>query len=97
MRKLKTKFKKKKRKLEKIIVKKKLGRWCEYYSGRLPYPIECQWNAQIPAVIDRPNCRKCKRSVHFQAWKYGIWEKIKYAIAQGEDLTNMNPPNQEIK
>ena len=35
-----------KRKLTKI--KKPAGRWCEYYSGRLPFPIECSTNKNSP-------------------------------------------------
>jgi len=89
VRKLKSRFKKRK--------KKRIGRWCEYYSGRLPYPINCQSNAVIPLCHDKPNCKTCERKVHFQAWKFGYWEKIKYAINQGEDLTDMEAPNQEIR
>jgi len=99
MRKLKAKFKRKK--FKKIPINlpkiKKLGKWCEYYEGVLPYPINCQWNKQIPACFDKPNCKTCKRDVHFQAWKAGMWDHIKFAIQQGEDLTDMNAPNQEIE
>ncbi|RLD79761.1 MAG: hypothetical protein DRJ10_08320 [Bacteroidetes bacterium] len=92
MKKLKKKFQKKKPKLVKI---KKLGRWCEYYVGRIPFPIECQWNQVTPLCQDRPNCVTCNRRVTWQKWKDGIWDKIKYAISQGDDLTDMPSPELE--
>ena len=94
-------------KLPKIKIKPKLGRWCEYYDGRIPYPAECSYNKSSPVGVyfkkgemivthKRENCPDCKRSVDWRSWKDGAWEKIKYAISQGEDLTDMNPPNQDI-
>ena len=101
MKKLKSKYRKQKIKpITPIIllkIEKKKGRWCEYYSGRLPYPLECQWNSDIPLCHKRPNCKHCKRKVQWAAWKTGEWSKIKTAIENGEDLTDMPAPNQEMK
>lgn len=90
-------------KLKKI--KPKLGKWCEYYEGRLPYPIECSTNKETPVTCyfedgdkyilrDRSNCATCQRSVEWIPWKKREWDKIKEAIANGEDLTDMDPPFQ---
>ncbi len=89
--------------LKPIKIKKKLGRWCEYYEGRLPYPIECSNNKSMPTsymfkgeektkVRDNSNCPNCKRAPSFIAWKRGVWDKIKNAITNGEDLTDMDSP-----
>ena len=91
-----------------IKIKPKQGRWCEYYEGRLPYPLECSMNKEKPltqifkseeviTLSNRENCVECKRSVEWPSWKKGDWDKIKQAIANGDDLTDMDPPNQEIK
>jgi len=93
MKKLKKKFKKKSTRLVKV---KKLGKWCSYYE-RLPFPIECQWNSVPPLCHDRPNCIKCNRKITWQPWRNGVWDKIKYAISQGEDLTDMESPESEDK
>jgi len=95
MRKLKKKFQKPTPKLVRMIKLKKPGRWCEYYTGRIPFPIECQWNSVPPLCHNRPNCIKCNRRVTWQKWKDGVWEKVKYAISQGEDLTDMESPEKE--
>jgi len=104
---LKKKFRKKK--LPKIIrkilpkIKKKQGRWCEYYEGRLPFPIECSHNKTQPIarvfkdgkstiVRNTPNCVNCKRAPEFLEWKKGEWDKVKEAIANHEDLRDMDPP-----
>lgn len=92
MRKLKKKFQKTKT----ILVKRKrIGRWCEYYLGRIPFPIECQWNQLPPLDYDRPNCATCNRRVTWQKWKDGVWDKIKYSISQGDNLTDMESPEKE--
>ena len=88
MRKLKAKYRKKK----KTIISK-LGRWCQYYSGRIPFPIECESNCVAPLNYDRPFCQKCKRNVEYIAWKSGGWDKIIIAVKNGEDLTDMDSPN----
>ncbi len=86
---------------KKIIMKKKLGRWCNCYEGRLPYPIECQNNKLHPItyifkdgkktlLCDRSICLSCERQVEFIPWKGGRWEKIKTAIANSEDLRDMD-------
>lgn len=95
-------------KLTKIKIKPKLGRWCEYYKGRIPYPMECQVNRETPTssyfkngkeiVTKRtPVCVNCKRSVEWRAWKRGDWDKIIAAISKGEDLKDMDAPIKEIK
>jgi len=95
---LKKKFRKKESKrivrkiIRKIVRKKPLGRWCEYYEGRLPYPIECQSNKEVPLCIDRPNCKKCNRHLEWADWKGGMWEKVNQAVQNGEDLTDMDSP-----
>ena len=99
MRKLKIRVKKKK--LTKIIIPTKLkriekvGKWCNYYKNRIPFPIECQWNSVPPLCHNRPKCVKCDRRVTWQKWKDGHWDKIKYAISQGENLTDMESPEKE--
>jgi len=93
--------------LKRIVIKPKLGRWCNFYEGRLPYPIECQSNKSSPIsyvfesgvsklVYDRSDCVNCKRQVEFIPWKKGKWDKIKEAISEGEDLRDMNPTFKEI-
>lgn len=90
-----------------IKITKKLGRWCNCYEGRLPYPIECQTNkasaknylfkdGKKTILHDRSICIKCKRQVEFIPWKNGEWDKIKEAILNGEDLRDMFPPFKEI-
>ncbi len=115
MKKLKAKFKKIKKEcppddklqqplLSKLIkIKPKQGRWCEYYEGRIPYPIECTINKQSPIdylvkngkktlIKNMPNCPNCKRAVEWIPWMMGGWDKIKTAVINGEDLTDMDPP-----
>jgi hypothetical protein len=97
MRKLKRKLRKKDkpvRVIRRIKIKPKLGRWCQYYEGRLPYPIECQSNTDPALHQKRPFCRKCKRVVEWEPWKKGVWDKIKEAIKNGEDLQDMEAPKQ---
>ncbi len=102
----KTKKKVKRKKSSKIKVhlkpiKTKPGRWCSIYTGRLPYPIECQTNKQTPItytfksgkqtlIYDRTACKKCTRQIEFIPWKNGEWNKIKEAIDQGNDLRDMD-------
>jgi len=88
---LKSKFRKKKTPKPLFKRKKPPGRWCEYYEGRIPFPIECQWNKEPPLCIDKPNCKHCKRGVEWKDWKMGKWDKIKEAVKNGEDLTDMDP------
>lgn len=65
------------------------GRWCQEIKGRIPFPIECQWNRKL----SKGNaCRTCERSVDWQAWKDGVWDKVKYQVMQGKDLTKKEPP-----
>lgn len=86
-----------------IKIKRKKGKWCDCYEGRLPYPIECQSNKASPIsyvfesgestlVYDRSICVDCKRQVEFIPWKSGEWDKVKKAIANCEDLRDMDPP-----
>lgn len=92
--------------MPKLKIKPKQGRWCEYYEGRIPYPIECSSNKDMPisqifkgreiiTIRSTPNCTECQRTVEWQSWKRGDWDKIMNAIKAGEDLTDMDPPNQE--
>ncbi|MDP8268208.1 MAG: hypothetical protein P9L97_05715 [Candidatus Tenebribacter davisii] len=88
---------------KKIIKAKKMGRWCEYYDGRLPFPMECSGNKELPVaklykdgvitiLHNRPNCVACKRAPEFQSWKRGDWRKITEAIENGEDLRDHPSP-----
>ncbi|MCP4374014.1 MAG: hypothetical protein GY797_38805 [Deltaproteobacteria bacterium] len=92
----------------KLKIKPKLGRWCEYYEGRLPYPMECSSNKSMPlsqifkgkevtTIRHTPNCVDCERAPQFHAWKKGDWAKIIEAIKRGEDLTDMDPPRQGMR
>lgn len=97
------------RKITKIVKPKKskpVGRWCQYYSGRLPYPIECSNNKSMPVstlftegkpkiIRNFPACVYCERSPSFHSWKRGDWDKIIQAIENGEDLQNMPAPGKE--
>jgi hypothetical protein len=89
--------------LKPIKIKKKLGRWCEYYEGRLPFPIECSNNKAMPKsylfkgsekilVRDTSNCLKCNRNPSFISWKRGDWYRVIESIKKGDDLTDMDPP-----
>ena len=92
-----------------VKIKPKQGRWCEYYEGRLPYPMECSHNKSMPlsqifkgnevhTISDRSNCVNCKRAPQWHSWKRGDWTKIIKAIVEDkEDLTDMDPPNQEMR
>lgn len=86
-----------------IKIKPKQGRWCEYYEGRLPYPMECQYNKNTPVgmyvrfgeivhTYDRLKCVDCNRAPQWHSWKKGDWDKIIEAIANLEDLRDMEPP-----
>jgi hypothetical protein len=105
MKKLKAKFRKK-TELPKIKKKKRIGRWCQYYEGRLPFPIECSTNKSIPitkifkggksfVLKARPLCKTCKRNPSFISWKEGRWDSIINAIKNGKDLSNMPAPDRE--
>ena len=94
------------RALSKIIKIKKLGCWCSVYEGRLPYPLECQGNKETPIaklfkagkvkiLYDRSICVNCNRFVDRESWKNREWDKIKEAISNGEDLSDMSPPGRE--
>jgi hypothetical protein len=104
---LKKKFRKTKpitpKPLLRIKIKPKVGKWCDCYEGRLPFPMECQNNKISPVscmfkegkktmLYDRSMCIDCARQVEWQSWKNREWDKIKIAIAKGEDLRDMNPP-----
>ena len=107
MRTLKKKYMKNKtvklRPIVRIKKKPKIGRWCKYYAGRLPYPIECSGNKNMPisrifkdkkitVLRNRSDCVHCKRSPEFLEWKRGDWDKIKEAISNGENLIDMDHP-----
>ena len=107
---LKDKYKKtpKTRVLKKIVKPKPVGRWCEYYSGRLPYAIECSNNKNSPISTlfiegkpkitrNYPNCKYCKRNVTFTSWKRGDWARIIAAIEAGKDLSDMPAPGTETE
>ncbi len=121
MRKLKKKFRKKvpggdKLKYEPEVVlwlpklkkiKPKQGKWCDYYEGRLPFPIECTNNKRFPEdsyfvdgkkVVTKtmPLCIKCERYPQYHSWKRGDWDEIIELIKQVKDLREMDPPNQEV-
>jgi hypothetical protein len=82
---------------------KKVGKWCDYYIGRLPFPIECSYNKLSPLEVifiqgkkkivkDFPNCSNCNRSVGYEDWKKGKWDKVKSEIKKGADLRNQPSP-----
>lgn len=86
-----------------IPIKPKLGKWCNYYEGRLPFPMECSTNKSMPVskvykgkdvivIRNTPDCPTCKRAPEFYSWKRGDWDKIKKAISKGEDLRDMPVP-----
>jgi len=76
----------------KIVKILPVGRWCEYYENRLPFPVECQFNSDIPLCIEKPNCKKCNRKVLFSDWKEGKWRNIATMIEKGENLSGMENP-----
>jgi len=83
-------------KMPKIV--KKQGRWCEYYSGRVPYPIECSTNIKHPRVVDHPNCVTCKRKVSYRAWRNNIWDNIFERVSKDrQDLTDWPSPEDIMK
>lgn len=82
---------------------KKIGYWCDYYPGRLPFPIECSYNKSSPieyifiqgekkCVKNFPDCPDCKRSIGFEDWKNGKWNKVINEIKKGVDLRNQPIP-----
>ena len=92
--------------LIRIKIKPKVGRWCDCYEGRLPYPMECQGNKETPiarlfksgkvtVLHNRTICVTCNRFVDRETWKNREWDKIKDEIAKGEDLRDMSPPGRE--
>lgn len=104
-RKVKIKRKKKPLKLPKIKNKpkllkiKKVGYWCSYYEGRIPFPIECSYNKQMPyecifihgkkkVIKDFPECKTCDRFVSWEDWKLKKWDKIQEEVKKGKDLRN---------
>jgi len=106
MKKVKIKRKKKKPETKKPLLKKikpRLGRWCEYYEGRLPFPIECAYNKETPFWVlyekgektiskNTPNCPKCNRSIEYEDWKLGKWKKVEQEIKKGADLSDQPSP-----
>lgn len=107
----KIKLKPKKPKLQKIKIEKKpklkkitiLGKWCDYYQGRLPFPIECSLNKEAPLQYifkgkekiktkETPNCITCERFPKYNDWKSGKWDKVKEEIKKGADLRNQPSP-----
>lgn len=58
------------------------GRWCVVISGRLPFPIECQFKRQLRIS----ECVKCSRFIDYTTWKKGGYAKITKQIKQGHDL-----------
>ena len=94
--------------LKPIVRKPKVGRWCKYYEGRLPFPTECSMNKDMPitrlfkdgksiVLRDRSECVKCDRNPHWIHWKNGVWSKVINEINKGEDLSDMPAPIQEIQ
>jgi len=79
-------------KLGLLKIKKKQGRWCEYYEGRLPYSIECSYNKENPVLFKKPNCRNCERYVTWTSKVEGLWKNIITRIEKGEDLINEPSP-----
>lgn len=77
-----------KKKVGLIKRKRPLGKWCKYYVGRIPYPIECMTNSRPPACIYRPECPECDRKIDFKSWKKGYWNNIIYAISKGTDFSD---------
>jgi hypothetical protein len=78
---------------------KKTGFWCDYYPGRLPFPIECSYNKSSPieyifiqkerkCVKNFPKCPNCNRSVSWEDWKKGKWNNVIQEIKKGADLRN---------
>lgn len=87
----------------KLLKIKKIGKWCEYFEGRLPYPIECTYNKETPKTYiyegktktlskNTPNCPTCKRSVEWDDWKNGKWNKVREEIKKGHDLSDQPSP-----
>jgi hypothetical protein len=70
--------------------KKKLirrtGRWCDEVSGRLPFPIECQWWKEVPLSCDHPHCKKCSRGIPYELWRAGHFKEISNQIKRGKDF-----------
>jgi hypothetical protein len=82
---------------------KKIGYWCDYFPGRLPFPIECTYNRQSPLecifinkvkkiVKNTPKCPSCQRYVTWEDWKKGKWNKTIQEIKKGADLRNQPVP-----
>jgi hypothetical protein len=82
---------------------KKIGKWCNCYPGRLPFPIECSNNKSSPyeviftngkkkIVKNFPDCPTCKRDIKWTDWKEGKWDKVKLEIKKGADLRNQPSP-----
>jgi hypothetical protein len=80
-----------------------VGRWCNYYPGRLPYPIECSYNKEAPIsyvyekgtktqVKNFPECPSCKRDIKWVDWKEGKWSKVIAEIKKGADLRDQPSP-----
>ncbi len=93
--------------LPKVKIKPRQGKWCDYYEGRLPFPIECTNNKRFPEdsyfvdgkkVVTKtmPLCIKCERYPQYHSWKRGDWDEIIELIKQVKDLREMDPPNQEV-
>lgn len=87
-------------------IKPKQGKWCSYYEGRLPFPIECASNRDMLEVSyfkdkkkyvlkDFSECKNCKRYPVYSYWKRGDWDHIIKLIKENKDLREMNPPDQE--
>jgi len=89
----------------KLLKIKRAGRWCEYIEGRLPYPIECSYNKDKPVAYvykgnkrkktkSTPLCPSCQRSIKYDDWRLGKWDKVKEEIKKGNDLSNQPSPIQ---
>ena len=84
--------------LQKTKIKKKQGRWCEYYEGRVPYPIECGTNRKHPRVCTHPNCLTCERSVSYRPWKNNIWDDVIERVSKGrQDLSDWPSPEDTMR
>lgn len=87
---------------------KKIGMWCDYYQGRLPFPIECTYNRQSPlevifvngekkVVKNTPKCPTCTRFITWEDWKLGKWNKVQAEIQKGADLRDQPSPIKKDK
>lgn len=65
---------------------RRVGHWCDGVSGRLPFPIECQWWKEVPLSCDHPKCKKCDRGIPYELWRSGHFVEISDQIKRGKDF-----------